>query len=476
MKLRLKRLASAAAALCFLLGASLNGYCPTAAATGSSSDTLTIKVGYFGLPSVTKQVYTKADLTSFELHSALYTMNSNGAFLSYADAEGYYLSDILTDSGINLSALNYVNFLASDGHYATKNYYYKDLFGTKYAFPDLSLYYGIYEGVVDEHAVWATATTVQTMVAIRDNFSRVGDFSEYVPGEMAASRGFRLMLGQDYPGQKVAADSIHSLNTIVVTYAGSPSINTSSNLEISVGEDMQLDVTIGSADADFSAMIAAGLKYESSDPSVVKVDSNGKLTPVGKGEAQITIYYANSNLTTTVTVVVGGEENSSGSGSTQAPQASDSGSQGGTAQLQPSAAPDVTSRPTTSSRPETTPDPEATETPDPEPSQQVTVTPEPDATPAPSDEQDPEDVYVGTDPTVGEKPTLTVRPIKLPLSTEVDPPDDTQKDPSDTQPDDPVAIGIELVSDSVLYIAAIAAAFCLLAGGAGMFVKYKKEF
>lgn len=316
--MRLKKVLSIIICISLIFGFVIFGIQTQAEAAASS---LTVSVGYFGLPFVEKAVYSISDMYSIGVESAMYTMNTNGGFLAYADAEGTYLSDILYAADVNVSAISHFNFYAYDGWNATSDYSYSRLLGGgKYAFPNLSEYYGKYEGVTNYDAVWESAVSVSTMLAIYDNYNRVSDFSEYVPVGMDSNHCFRLMIGQEYPGQIVASDSIYGIHTILVTYEGFPEINADSEIEVGLNENMTLDVSVSSADSEISSMIARGLKYKSNDTSVVKVDENGKLTAVGKGEAEITIYFEatdidGSNVSKTVKVVVGDDENSNGGGS-----------------------------------------------------------------------------------------------------------------------------------------------------------------
>lgn len=501
--MKLKRFVYTVLALCVLLSGYMGAGVPNAAAAGAA-DTVTIEAGYFGLPKATKAVYTVSDMVQLGLNSCLYTVNTRGNFLAYADAQGVYLEDLLNEAGINTLSVNYLNFMATDGHNASKNYYYNTLFGLQYSFPDLSKYYSTSDGVTNADAAWETAEVVRPMLAIWDNFGRVDDFSEYYPYEMNDSHRFRLMIGQQYPGHMIAADSIYHINKIIVTYVGFPSINAESQIKISVGEDMVLDVSVSSADEDVSAMIADGLTFSSSNSSVVKVDSNGKLTPVSEGTAQITITYkANdidgTDITKTVNVVVGGEGSgeggsggdggglgdSDGTGDGEEnpqPETSESGSQGGVPQPEatPTPTPEATAQPqeTPTQEPDPTPTPEATA----QPQETPTPTPEPDPTPIPTDnasveDQDSEDVYISTDPVDTTKPALTVRKIKRPSAQNQlqQTPAAPETEQSGAQAGGSDAIGLDL-KNPMLMIAAAAAIVLFLLGGAAMFVKYKKEF
>ena len=314
MRKKLKRILALAMLLCFLLPA----LAPVLTLrTEAAASSLTVKVRYWGLAEYTKGTYSVAEVEAMGLTSALYTMNTNGGFLAYANAEGVSIDKILYAAGVNVGALSYCNFLAVDGHNAGKNFYYGELFGAGYAFPDASLYFEEGVGITDPDALWASATAVYPMLAVRENYSRVSGGTEYVPAAMDGSHCFRLMLPQQYPGHVMATDSIYDINTIVVTYSGYPQIKSADEVTVSLNEDKTLEVRVDSADSDLTQIIAGGLKFRSSDPAIVSVDASGKLTAHGKGEAEIEIYYEStdideSNLSKTVRVVVGDGEGGSG--------------------------------------------------------------------------------------------------------------------------------------------------------------------
>ena len=505
-----KRLCSLLAALVLLLTAVFS-VLPVPVQAASNS--LTVKAGYFGLPYATKAEYSVGEVEALGVHSALYTMNTNGGFLGYANAEGVYLKDILSSAGVTVGSINYVNFKAEDGHNASKNYYYGTLFGTRYAFPDLSKYYGQAEGVTDEDAVWESAVQVKTMLAVRDNYARVDDFSEYEPGDMSSSHRFRLMVGQEYPGQVVAADSIYKVNTVIVTYVGSPEIDAESEVNISIDEDHTLVYSVSSADSDITQMIHDGLKFESSDESVVSVDENGKLTAKRAGEVEITIYYESNDIdaddiSTTVRVKVGesdgnggngtgdglGDGTGDGSGSGE----SGSGDGDGSNDDAPSGSGNVGSgdspeenEPDTpvdgdqvqsgsnDDQPVQKPDTDTEKAPE-EPqkpssdskensSGQITqVTPE-------EPEEEAEDVYISVEPqkTVNDY-TLRVRRVRSASENAAQAPEISQGGSSGGAEGGSEALGLRL-DNAMLLIAAILAVVLFLSGGAGMYVKFRKE-
>lgn len=441
---------------------------PARAASGS----LTIKAGYFGLPYATKAEYSVGQVEALGTHSALYTMNSKGGFLSYANAEGVYLKDILSSAGVNVGAVNYVNFKAADGHNASKNYYYGTLFGTRYAFPDLSEYYGQAEGVTDEDVVWANAVKVKTMLALRDNFARVDDFSMYDPADMSSSHRFRLMVGQEYPGQVVAADSIYEVDTVIVTYVGSPEIDAESDVTISIDEDHTLVYSVDSADSDITRLIQAGLKFESSDPSVVSVDENGRLTAKREGEVEITIYYEATDIdaediSATVRVKVGESDGNGGSGTGDGfgdgtgggsgSGESGSGEGSGSGSDTPSGGGNSQNKNESGGAPENEENSGG---------QATQITPE-------EPENAPQNVYISDQPQKNQNEyTLRVRKVQSAGSSAA--PEISQGENSGGAAGGSEALGL-LLDDTMLLVAAIVAVLLFLSGGAGMYVNYRRE-
>lgn len=446
----------------------------------AASSSLTVKAGYFGLPYATKAEYSAAEVEALGIHSALYTMNTNGGFLGYANGEGVYLKDLLSSAGVNTGSINYVNFMAADGHHASKNYYYNTLFGTRYAFPDLSKYYGQLEGVTDADAVWESAVTVKTMLAVRDNYARVDDFSEYAPGDMTSSHRFRLLIGQTYPGEVVASDSIYEVNTVIVTYVGSPQIDAESDVSISIDEDHTLVYSVSSADSAITQMISQGLKFKSSDESIVSVDENGRLTAKREGEVEITIYYESTDIDaddifTTVRVKVGGGTGSGGDGTGDGlGDGTGSGSGTGEAGTGQGGGEGNTPEPGGSDAPGSSGDRPAEntgsdDTQKPSSDGQVSqVTPEePDETPV--------DVYISDTPQpVRKDHTLRVRRVQAAGAEPTPAPAPAPGSSNSGAEGGSEALGLKLDNTMMLLAAILAAAF-FLGGGAGMYIEYRKE-
>lgn len=331
----MKRLKGILSALLFALSLLLAVWPQTASAATKS---VIIKVGYFGGPYYEKAVLTLNDLATLDEYRGLYTFLDRGGFMAYADATGYRLTDILHLAGVDVNSVNRCHFGGDDGdsvyHVSIDS---GTLFGSeRYAFPNLSYYYGEPPGevgrrVTDMDAVWRTAVKVPTILSVRDNYSRVYDyFGEYNPREHAytSEKGLRLFFGQTAPNTVNANQMAQRVFRIEVEFGGAPTIEVGQEqLELKVGSDYKVRVNVSSCDEVITKAILSGLKWTSSDESVVRVDSSGQITVVGKGEATITVHStvydsAQSDAyqglkDATIHIVAGDKENISGGGDGQ---------------------------------------------------------------------------------------------------------------------------------------------------------------
>ncbi len=328
-----KKLISRIAVLALSLAAVLASITFFPSETKAGNTTLTIKSRYFGFPAVTKAEIGLDELCSIGGgYSATFTTTTNGSgsgFLAYGQGRGATLYDILTYSGVNPELASRFNFIASDEHNSNTEYNAGTLWSQRFYFPDLSKYFARNTGISDPDGIlspdelvnsvlWTNAVEVQTMIAAYEGFGRVADYSEFTGWDQTSDKAFRLMFGQTSPSEKNASDFIYGIHTIIVTYDGSPEI-LADDVKFKVGEDQQLEVSVDSYEAEISQMVMDGLKFQSSDNSVVTVDENGKLTAVGKGEAKIIISYENQedraqsvNISKEVNIVVGDDESGGG--------------------------------------------------------------------------------------------------------------------------------------------------------------------
>lgn len=329
-----KRLISRIMVLALALVAVLSSITFFPVETKAGNSTLTIQSRYFGYPAITKAVIGIDELCSIGGgYSATYTTTTNGmgsGFLSYGQGTGATLYNILTYSGVNPELASRFNFLASDEHNSNTEYTAGSiLWSQRFYFPDLSKYFERNTGISDPDEIlspdeiansilWVNAQQVETMIAAYEGFGRVDDYSEFNGWTQTADKSFRLMFGQTSPSEKNASDFIYGIHTIIVTYDGKPEIS-ANDVKFKIGENQQLEVSVDSYESELSQMIMDGLKYQSTDNSVVTVDANGKLTAVGKGEAEIIISYDNQEAGTEpvhnekrVKIVVGDQDSGSG--------------------------------------------------------------------------------------------------------------------------------------------------------------------
>ena len=330
MRLIKKSIIGAVLCLTFFFSMTVTAYaeptCP--------SSQLTVRVGYFGGPYYEKAVYSVADLEAIGTQSCLYTCMDSGGFLRYAEAEGVYLCDIMEDAGIDINSINKCHFGTYDA-YIGGTEYFKSLgcntlfWSERYSFPDLAQYWNrLDQSLTQEEsdAIWDTAQSVQSMLSLRDNFKRVADETPYHTGdngEKTSEDSFRLLFGQTQPLciNDIAGDAANGASNMAkwvyeidVELGGTPSLSINDEqLELKVGSDYRVTVTVNSGDAAISQEIMNNLQWESSDPSVVSSDNSGQLTAHGQGEATITVYDPHyDDLRATLHIVVGEAENLAG--------------------------------------------------------------------------------------------------------------------------------------------------------------------
>lgn len=321
MKRVIIKLSCVLLAICLMIGTFTCLPLQTAEASGAGS--LTIRAGYFGYPYIKKAELSAGEIESLGAYTDLYTAIDKAGRLVYSTAYGVSFYNLLAYARINTGNIKNFNFRTIDGVGESRDYSYGQLIGgARYSFPGASSYYERGVGYSDETAVWDSAQMVESMLALSESRTAVDDYSEYEPGAMNSEIRFRLMIGQESPTQTTASESLYGIYEMLITYNGAPSIS-ANDVEFKVGENQTIEATVSSEESELNEIIKSGLKYKSADESVVKVDENGKLTAVGKGETEITIYYdykeagstyAETHLEKVVKIVVG--EGESGSGGT----------------------------------------------------------------------------------------------------------------------------------------------------------------
>lgn len=306
--------------LCFLIGL-LPVTAPKVEA--AASDSLTIRVGYFGGPYYEKTVMSVAELESLGAYWQTFTFFDAGGYLAYATAYGVGLTDILASAGVDIGSVGTCHFKTSDSASYHTSIPANTLYGSqRYAFPALAEYFGTPTGeiepvITDYDAVWQSAVPVQTVLSLQDNYARVDEFTPYDSScyTMQSGKRLRLFFGQTQPDEINARHMAYWVYGIDVEFAGSPVIQMQeTDLELTVGEDHRVEFSVSAADPVIAEAIRGGLRWESSDPSVVSVDAMGQLTVLSKGEAVITVYFDDYEISSSLHIVVGDKESLGGGG------------------------------------------------------------------------------------------------------------------------------------------------------------------
>lgn len=300
--------------------------CIVAAAVipAQAADSLKVKVAYFGCEAYDKAVFSATEVKSLGVISQTFTHIDSAQHAAYAQTEGVSLMRILNQAGVNTGRLRSCIFETQDGKGNGKEKYVSELFGNqRYAYPALAEYYGMPEDeyaycITDMTAVQASAVPVTTVLAYRENYSRVDEFTAYDPScyAMRSDTCWRLFYGQSYPAEDNASSTLYAIHTVIAYYLGSPTITAEeSELTLSVDEDYTLKVNATAEDIVIAEAIQRALHFESSDSSVVSVDQNtGKLTVHKKGEVTITVTVngyekADTPPTASIKVTVNDNEN-----------------------------------------------------------------------------------------------------------------------------------------------------------------------
>jgi len=248
--------------------------------TGVASDTLTIKVGYFGGPYYTKKVYTLNDMDAFPQVKQAYTFIDSMPAVNIDSAVGVKLTELLADAGIDVNSVQKLYFYASDiktGWYQCLDKEFL-LDTTRYYYPNLPSGWDYEKGSSTSEAVYG-AIPVEPIIAYKDNWQRYAsapDFSAY-----DTSTRFRLLFGQREPDEVTAPQSAKWVHAIEVMLGGMPPSEVTldqSNINKKVGSTVRLTATVAPYDATDKSVI-----WSSSDPDVATVDKTGLITIVGPG-------------------------------------------------------------------------------------------------------------------------------------------------------------------------------------------------
>ncbi|WP_051280417.1 Ig-like domain-containing protein [Anaerovorax odorimutans] len=296
-----------------LWSADINEVRAVCGSTGLPSDTLTIKVGYFGGPYYTKKVYTITDFDKLPQVQQAYTYIDNLPAICVDSAEGVKLSDLLEDAGIDINSIQKLYFYSTDienGWYQCLDKTY--LFDTpRYYYPNLPSKWNYDTQSAPPEAI-AGAVQVDTIMAYKDNWQRYADTPDF--SNFDTSTRFRLLFGQVGTNEHNASMSAKWVHSIEVMLGGMPPSNISldqNNINLKVGSTLQLTATVAPDDATEKSV-----NWSSSDTDVATVDKNGVVSVVGDGTATITVSTVVGDIA--ATCIINGPKNSSKAGITTA--------------------------------------------------------------------------------------------------------------------------------------------------------------
>ena len=291
------------AVICVLTCLCLIGPIASAVRAETVTDTLTIKIGYWGMPEsdyVTKAEYHWTELQAMygsagDLPAIPYTYFQGKESGSYkivvASARGVLLEDVLNYAGVNISDVKNMSFYTNDysrGAFVSftpyqlleqPRYYYDDLAAhINNEYNDMGLLVG-YE--IDPSAEDAREQ-VPTMLALESNWCIFeAGTQNTAPGftGLSTSSRFRLLFGQTAPDEtNMTGKSAKYVHTIALTIPGTPEIRGESGdysgrimLSRKVGQHA-VDFHVA-ADEAMLDMIMQKLVWTSTDEKVLRIDN-----------------------------------------------------------------------------------------------------------------------------------------------------------------------------------------------------------
>lgn len=260
-------------------------------AAGQVTDTLTVKVGYFGMETeqyVEVGTYHWSELSQnlpiVENAYSFFRSGTDGVYRTVIDsARGFYISDLMDYVNINIQDIQSIQFYTKDqeiGYFTS--FTNAELFESpRYYFNDLSSHiepvYNDAGEVVEYNAdsAWNDCWEVAPMLALEDSWATYELGTEHTAPNyesMGTGNRFRLLFGQAYPMEVRTNQSAKYTHTLFVTLNGTPP----------VPELPELDGTIGSHTIQFDMSLSNGtlrealaqlLNISSSDSSVLEIKS-----------------------------------------------------------------------------------------------------------------------------------------------------------------------------------------------------------
>ena len=294
------------AALFLLVKESL--WSESADAAGMVTDTITVKVGYYGLDEAdyvevaTYQWWEIEDLLPLHEVSYSFYQDANSAWDHSGDygvtvvaAWGVYVEDLLTYSNIHLPSVQSVEFYTQDRDTGYRSYFdANELFEDRFYFEDLPqhltfltdedgrLLFDSYNNMrIDDSEAWQYSWPVRPMLALESSWESYGSLNAYeefpyaiTPNTsgMSASSRFRLLFGQTWPGEAGTQNrSAKYVHTLYVTLKGTTIYGSGvPELDGIIGSHY-FDVDMVVENGDIMASLDQLVSFHSSDDEVLSI-------------------------------------------------------------------------------------------------------------------------------------------------------------------------------------------------------------
>lgn len=266
------------------MGTASKAFTPTR--DGVPSETLTVKVGYFGTPYNTLKVFTFSELEAMANVYQAYTFIDSMPAVVLDSAQGVRLVDILESCDIDINSIDKLYFYTTDVNTEwyqslsksflldTKRYYYPNL-PERWDYDEEEALPGAEEGAIP----------VEPIITVRDYWKRFATTPDFT--QMVESNGFRLVFGQTDTHTSTAMRSAKWVREISVMLIGKPPDQVSLNqntINAKIGSSVQLEATVGPSDAADKRVT-----WSSSNPAVATVDDSGRISVIAAGTATITV-------------------------------------------------------------------------------------------------------------------------------------------------------------------------------------------